>query len=60
LFGNIVTPSLVIHDGVIFEGHCSMTSGTEARAETPRVTPLSKDEKGGNGVLARISGEATK
>ena len=61
LFGNIVTPSLVIHDGVIFEGHCSMTSGTEARsAESPRVTPLSKDEKGGNGVLARISGEATK
>jgi cytoskeletal protein CcmA (bactofilin family) len=61
LFGNIVTPSLVIHDGVIFEGHCSMTSGTDARsAEPPRVAPLSKDEKGGNGVLARISGEATK
>jgi cytoskeletal protein CcmA (bactofilin family) len=61
LFGNIVTPSLVIHDGVIFEGHCSMTSGAETRsAEPPRVPPLSKDEKGGNGVLARISGEATK
>ncbi len=61
LFGNIVTPSLVIHDGVVFEGHCSMTSGTEARsAESVRVTPLSKDEKGGNGVLARISGDATK
>lgn len=24
LYGNIVTPSLVIHDGVVFEGHCSM------------------------------------
>jgi cytoskeletal protein CcmA (bactofilin family) len=61
LFGNIATPSLVIHDGVIFEGHCSMTSGSETRsAELPRVAPLSKDEKGGNGVLARISGEATK
>ncbi|MGH7898749.1 MAG: bactofilin family protein, partial [Candidatus Binatia bacterium] len=24
LYGNIVTPSLVIHEGVIFEGHCSM------------------------------------
>lgn len=61
LFGNIVTPSLVIHDGVIFEGHCSMTSGAETRsAEPPRVSSLSKDEKGGNGVLARISGEATK
>ena len=28
LFGNIVTPSLVIHEGVIFEGHCSMGGGT--------------------------------
>jgi cytoskeletal protein CcmA (bactofilin family) len=61
LFGNIVTPSLVIHDGVIFEGHCSMASGAEVRsAEAPKVSPLSKDEKGGNGVLARVSSEATK
>jgi len=61
LFGNIVTPSLVIHEGVIFEGHCSMASGAEGRsAEAPKVTSLSKDEKGGNGVLARIASEATK
>jgi cytoskeletal protein CcmA (bactofilin family) len=61
LFGNIVTPSLVIHEGVIFEGHCSMAGGAEARsAEASKVSPLSKDEKGGNGVLARISSEATK
>jgi len=58
LYGNIVTPSLVIHEGVIFEGHCSM-GGAEARSES-KVTPLSKEEKGGNGVLARIAGEATK
>jgi hypothetical protein len=38
-----------------------MASGTEVRsAEPPKVSPLSKDEKGGNGVLARISSEATK
>jgi len=61
LFGNIVTPSLVIHEGVVFEGHCSMASGAEVRpAEPPKVSALSKDEKGGNGVLARISSEATK
>jgi cytoskeletal protein CcmA (bactofilin family) len=61
LFGNIVTPSLVIHEGVIFEGHCSMASGAEGRsAEAPKVSSLSKDEKGGNGVLARIASEATK
>ena len=60
LFGNIVTPSLVIHDGVVFEGHCSM-SGGEARAGDPsKVTPLAKEEKGGNGVLARLTNEATK
>jgi len=60
LFGNIVTPSLVIHEGVIFEGHCSMGSGLESRGGESKITPLGKEEKGGNGVLARISSEATK
>jgi len=61
LFGNIVTPSLVIHEGVIFEGHCSMASGSEGRsAEGPKASSVPKDEKGGNGVLARVSSEATK
>jgi len=59
LTGNITTPSLVIHEGVIFEGHCSM-GGSEARGAESKVTPLSKEEKGGNGVLARIASEATK
>jgi cytoskeletal protein CcmA (bactofilin family) len=57
LFGNIATPSLVIHEGVVFEGHCSM-GGSESRTDS-KVTPL-KEEKGGNGVLARIASEATK
>lgn len=30
LLGNIVTPSLVIQDGVVFEGHCSM-AGADVR-----------------------------
>ena len=30
LLGNIVTPSLVIQDGVVFEGHCSM-AGADSR-----------------------------
>ena len=59
LYGNIVTPSLVIQEGVVFEGHCSM--GTpEARSGESKVTPLAKEEKGGNGVLARMQSEATK
>jgi len=60
LFGNIVTPSLVIHDGVIFEGHCSMGAGEARSSDSSKVTPLAKEEKGGNGVLARMSSEATK
>lgn len=55
--GNITTPSLVIHDGVVFEGHCSMGSaaakGTE-RAEK-RVTLFPTEERGG---AARRSSEA--
>jgi cytoskeletal protein CcmA (bactofilin family) len=30
LFGNITTPSLVIHEGVVFEGQCTM-GGTETQ-----------------------------
>jgi cytoskeletal protein CcmA (bactofilin family) len=40
LLGNIVTPSLVIQDGVVFEGHCSMAS-----ADTGRAADRDKDKK---------------
>ena len=33
LYGNISTPSLVIEEGVVFEGACTMGSGTEQSAE---------------------------
>jgi len=33
LFGNISTPSLVIHEGVVFEGQCSMGGGEGQRAD---------------------------
>ena len=59
LFGNIVTPSLIIDEGVIFEGHCSM-GAAEARAHEAKVLPLTKEEKGGNGLFARASSEAAK
>ena len=32
LYGNICTPSLVIEEGVIFEGSCTMGSGAEKEA----------------------------
>ena len=37
LYGNITTPNLVLHDGVIFEGHCSM--GSDVAKGDRRVTP---------------------
>ena len=40
--GNVTTPSLVIEDGVVFEGHCSM-GAAENRAA--KVTILAKEDK---------------
>ena len=47
LTGNITTPSLVIHEGVTFEGHCSMGGGTETKAEKTdrKVALFPKDER---------------
>ena len=42
LFGNVVTPSLIIEEGVVFEGHCSM-GAREERGK--KVTLLAGDEK---------------
>lgn len=42
LFGNVTTPSLVIQEGVIFEGHCSM-GGAESAKTAGKVTPFPKD-----------------
>jgi cytoskeletal protein CcmA (bactofilin family) len=44
LFGNVTTPSLIIQEGVIFEGHCSM-GGTDAAKGDRKVTPFPKDER---------------
>lgn len=42
VYGNLTTPSLVIEDGVVFEGHCSM-GASESRAG--KVTILAKEDK---------------
>lgn len=41
LVGNITTPSLVIHEGVTFEGNCSMASAADAGKG--KVAFLTKD-----------------
>ncbi len=45
LVGNITTPSLVIHEGVVFEGNCSM--GAADTKTDKGVFP--KDDRPGNG-----------
>jgi cytoskeletal protein CcmA (bactofilin family) len=42
--GNITTPSLVIHEGVVFEGQCSMSGG-----ETQKVDKISPGSPAANG-----------
>ena len=61
LLGNIVTPSLVIQDGVVFEGHCSMagadTRGVD-RDKDKKVALVPKDERAPNPTPTRF--EAVK
>lgn len=47
--GNISTPSLVIHEGVVFEGHCSMGGAAGSRAERAdkRIALFPAEERGG-------------
>jgi cytoskeletal protein CcmA (bactofilin family) len=54
-YGNVVTPSLVVHEGAIFEGHCSM-SAPRTRSNNSEETPFASS----GGVLVRAASEATK
>jgi cytoskeletal protein CcmA (bactofilin family) len=42
VFGNLTTPILVVHDGALFEGHCTMNP--EAK-EDRKVTPIAPKEE---------------
>jgi cytoskeletal protein CcmA (bactofilin family) len=42
VYGNVTTPSLIIEEGVVFEGHCSMGA---AENRGSKVTLLAKDDK---------------
>jgi cytoskeletal protein CcmA (bactofilin family) len=59
LFGNVTTPCLIIQEGVIFEGHCSM-GGADA-GKNKVVTPFSKDERVADGLVPKaVHSEAIK
>jgi len=43
VFGNLTTPVLVVHDGALFEGHCTMNGEVK---EDRKVTPIvAKEER---------------
>jgi len=60
VIGNLTTPSVVIHEGVVFEGHCSMGGGAEAKMEkTDKTVALfPKEERMANAL--RLPSEAVK
>lgn len=61
LVGNITTPSLVIHEGVFFEGHCSMGGGADSKVEKTdrKVAHFLKEERT-NSTTVRMPSEAVK
>ena len=61
LTGNITTPSLVIHEGVVFEGHCSMGGAAESKVEkSDRKVALFPKEERSNTSTIRMPSEAVK
>jgi cytoskeletal protein CcmA (bactofilin family) len=59
LFGNVTTPSLIIQEGVIFEGHCSMGGGEAGKVDR-KVTPFPKDERLSDGSPKLVHPEVVK
>lgn len=55
LFGNVITPSVVIEEGVVFEGHCSMGANEE---RGKKVTLLAGEEKPVAPEVARAKGQS--
>ncbi len=56
LMGNLVTPSLVIHEGVVFEGNCKMGADeSQSDRSDKKVALFPKDDRG---AIARRSSEA--
>jgi len=50
VLGNLTAPVLVVHEGAVFEGHCSMQP--EATREERKVTVFPKEER-----LAQAAGQ---
>ena len=61
LIGNIHTPSLVINEGVVFEGHCAMGGADAQRGEKDRkIAHFPKDDRPADGAQLRVQSEVGK
>jgi cytoskeletal protein CcmA (bactofilin family) len=61
LFGNISTPSLVIHEGVIFEGQCTMGGTESQRVEKERkLAFFPKEERPTESATVKAHSELAK
>lgn len=61
LLGNIATPSLVIHEGVVFEGQCTMGGEMRAGDRDRRVAMVfPKDERGAESVAPLAAADVAK
>lgn len=56
LFGNVTTPSLVIEEGVVFDGHCSM-GASESRSDR-KVTLLAKEDRATESIPPPVRAQA--
>ena len=52
VFGNISVPCLVIHEGVVFEGQCTMGAGDTQRVDQSRKVAFFPNEHPGDGLKA--------
>jgi len=57
LYGNITTPSLVIHEGVVFEGQCSMGAVETQRADKDRKVAHFPKEERADGPQLKVHSE---
>lgn len=50
LVGNITTPVLVIQEGVVFEGQCSMGASQPVRDRESKITPITPEKAEATGT----------
>ncbi len=61
LLGNITTPSLVIHEGVVFEGECTMGGDARATEKDRKVMTFPQSDRDGDVATApRAAADSAK